>query len=69
MGAETGRVLTWSQRVQIALGAAQGLAYLHEGTERSVIFRDLKAGNILLDHVSQQSLFYFFLTAFLPKLL
>ncbi|CAI5476915.1 unnamed protein product [Closterium sp. Yama58-4] len=41
--------LTWQQRVNVALGAAKGLAYLHEGTERQVIFRDLKAANILLD--------------------
>ncbi|CAI7756393.1 unnamed protein product, partial [Closterium sp. NIES-54] len=41
--------LTWQQRVNVALGAAKGLAYLHEGTEQQVIFRDLKAANILLD--------------------
>lgn len=56
MGAETGLALTWAQRVKIELGAAQRLAYLHEGTHRPVIIiRDLKASNILLDHVSPPS--------------
>eukprot|EP00897_Mesotaenium_endlicherianum_P006253 jgi/Mesen1/5656/ME000286S04872 len=46
---ENGVPLSWVDRVKVALGAAEGLAYLHEGTDRQVIFRDLKAGNILLD--------------------
>lgn len=40
--------LPWSTRMKIALGAAKGLAFLHE-TEKPVIFRDFKASNILLD--------------------
>lgn len=40
--------LPWSTRIKIALGAAQGLAFLHEA-EKPVIFRDFKASNILLD--------------------
>ncbi|KAJ0243117.1 Serine-threonine/tyrosine-protein kinase [Hirschfeldia incana] len=43
-----GCTLTWSKRVKIALDAAKGLAFLH-GAERSVIYRDLKTANILLD--------------------
>ncbi|KAJ0240942.1 Serine-threonine/tyrosine-protein kinase [Hirschfeldia incana] len=43
-----GCTLTWSKRVKIALHAAKGLAFLH-GAERSVIYRDLKTANILLD--------------------
>lgn len=41
--------LSWPKRLQIVLGAAQGLAYLHEELEVQVIFRDLKASNVLLD--------------------
>ncbi|XP_038698858.1 probable serine/threonine-protein kinase PIX7 [Tripterygium wilfordii] len=41
--------LPWTVRMKIALGAAKGLAYLHEEAERPVIYRDFKASNILLD--------------------
>ncbi|RWW39791.1 hypothetical protein BHE74_00054842 [Ensete ventricosum] len=41
--------LPWSSRLQIALGAAEGLAYLHEGMDVQVIYRDFKASNVLLD--------------------
>ncbi|KAK6947485.1 Serine-threonine/tyrosine-protein kinase, catalytic domain [Dillenia turbinata] len=41
--------LPWKTRLQIMLGAAQGLAYLHEGLEVQVIYRDFKASNVLLD--------------------
>ncbi|KAG8071650.1 hypothetical protein GUJ93_ZPchr0006g42738 [Zizania palustris] len=42
-------VLPWNVRLEIALGAAEGLLYLHEGLEVQVIFRDFKASNVLLD--------------------
>ncbi|KAJ6698261.1 SERINE/THREONINE-PROTEIN KINASE PBL12-RELATED [Salix purpurea] len=40
--------LPWSTRMKIALGAAKGVAFLHE-TDKPVIYRDFKSSNILLD--------------------
>ncbi|CAL9210502.1 unnamed protein product [Musa hybrid cultivar] len=40
--------LPWSTRLKIAVGAAKGLAFLHEA-EKPVIYRDFKASNILID--------------------
>ncbi|KAK9705582.1 hypothetical protein RND81_07G067900 [Saponaria officinalis] len=40
--------LPWLTRLKIALGAAKGLAFLHEA-EKPIIYRDFKASNILLD--------------------
>ncbi|XP_028762307.1 probable serine/threonine-protein kinase PBL19 [Neltuma alba] len=41
--------LPWKTRLQIMLGAAQGLLYLHEELEIQVIYRDFKSSNVLLD--------------------
>ncbi|KAB1224694.1 hypothetical protein CJ030_MR2G024680, partial [Morella rubra] len=41
--------LQWKTRLEILLGAAQGLAYLHGGLEVQVIYRDFKSSNVLLD--------------------
>ncbi|XP_076948039.1 putative serine/threonine-protein kinase PBL5 [Bidens hawaiensis] len=38
----------WSTRINIAVGAARGLEYLHDKMKPAVIYRDLKASNILL---------------------
>lgn len=42
--------LPWNVRLKIALAAAEGLAYLHEGLEIQVIYRDFKTSNVLLDN-------------------
>nr|WIL59919.1 nodulation protein [Melilotus officinalis] len=41
--------LDWEARMKIALGAARGLAYLHEDSNPRVIHRDFKASNVLLE--------------------
>lgn len=41
--------LSWDMRLRIALDAARGLTYLHEGMDFQIIFRDMKTSNILLD--------------------
>ncbi|CAL9043176.1 unnamed protein product [Musa banksii] len=41
--------LDWNTRMKIAAGAAKGLEYLHDKANPPVIYRDLKASNILLD--------------------
>ncbi|XP_047320226.1 receptor-like protein kinase FERONIA [Impatiens glandulifera] len=41
--------LTWKERLNICLGAARGLEYLHNNTVQEVIHRDVKGENILVD--------------------
>ncbi|PUZ56996.1 hypothetical protein GQ55_5G393200 [Panicum hallii var. hallii] len=48
LGTRLGGVLSWTQRVKIALSAAQGIEFLHHKTEPCIIHSDIKSSNILL---------------------
>lgn len=41
-------MLSWAQRVKIAVGAAKGLEYLHERVQPKITHRDIKSSNVLM---------------------
>lgn len=47
-GQGPGPALEWCERMEIAIGAARGLSYLHLGCENKILHCDVKPENILL---------------------
>jgi serine/threonine protein kinase len=48
IGAEPGMVLSWAERVNIALSAATGLEFLHKKARPCIVHGHIKSSNILL---------------------
>ncbi|XP_063936273.1 protein STRUBBELIG-RECEPTOR FAMILY 8 isoform X3 [Daucus carota subsp. sativus] len=61
------KVLTWNVRIKLALGIARALEYLHEVCLPSVVHRNLKSANILLDQELNPYLSDCGLAALLPN--
>ncbi|XP_019419335.1 PREDICTED: receptor-like cytosolic serine/threonine-protein kinase RBK2 isoform X1 [Lupinus angustifolius] len=58
--------LNWSLRFKIIMGTAEGLQYLHEGCQRRIIHKDIKASNILLSENFEPQISDFGLSKWLP---
>ncbi|XP_050375073.1 receptor-like cytosolic serine/threonine-protein kinase RBK2 isoform X2 [Argentina anserina] len=59
-------MLNWGIRYKVALGTAKGLVYLHEGCQRRIIHKDIKASNILLAEDFEPQISDFGLAKWLP---
>ncbi|RLN28688.1 putative leucine-rich repeat receptor-like protein kinase [Panicum miliaceum] len=46
---KSGVRLDWRRRLRVVLGAAKGVAYLHELADPPIVHRDIKSSNVLLD--------------------
>ncbi|GMN30037.1 hypothetical protein TIFTF001_049580 [Ficus carica] len=60
-------MLDWNKRVIIIEGITQGLLYLQEYSNHTIVHRDLKASNILLDHQMNPKISDFSMARFLRK--
>ncbi|KAL0317692.1 UNVERIFIED_CONTAM: LRR receptor-like serine/threonine-protein kinase ERL1 [Sesamum angustifolium] len=58
--------LDWETRLKVAVGAAQGLSYLHHDCNPKIIHRDVKSSNILLDENFEAHLSDFGIAKCLP---
>ncbi|PUZ77792.1 hypothetical protein GQ55_1G402100 [Panicum hallii var. hallii] len=61
----TGPLLEWKERMDVAIGAARGLAYLHFSCDQRIIHCDVKPENILLADGGQVKIADFGLAKFL----
>ncbi|KAL0380386.1 UNVERIFIED_CONTAM: PTI1-like tyrosine-protein kinase [Sesamum angustifolium] len=58
--------LDWPRRMNIAVGAAEGIAYLHHYATPHIIHRDIKASNVLLDSDFKAQVADFGFAKFIP---
>ncbi|CAA7018524.1 unnamed protein product [Microthlaspi erraticum] len=63
---EESKALVWNSRVKIALGTARALEYLHEVCSPSIVDKNIKSANILLDSEMNPHLSDSGLASFLP---
>ncbi|KAJ3690158.1 hypothetical protein LUZ61_019322 [Rhynchospora tenuis] len=59
--------LSWKQRLDIMIGVARGLTYLHQEFHVCIIHRDIKSSNILLDDDFQPKIADFGLARLMPR--
>ncbi|XVE88535.1 hypothetical protein DITRI_Ditri19aG0077000 [Diplodiscus trichospermus] len=64
---EYSKPLIWNSRVKIALGTARALEYLHEVCSPSVVHKNIKSANILLDAELNPHLSDSGLASFIPN--
>ncbi|GMH36344.1 hypothetical protein BSKO_04212 [Bryopsis sp. KO-2023] len=58
---------SWPVRLKAMVGAARGLAHLHESTDPAVVHRDFKTANILLDEYGEAHISDFGLSTRVPR--
>ncbi|KAJ8536219.1 hypothetical protein K7X08_034620 [Anisodus acutangulus] len=59
-------LLDWKRRMNVAIGSAEGIAYLHHHATPHIIHRDIKASNVLLDSDFQAQVADFGFAKFIP---
>ncbi|KAL8550192.1 hypothetical protein ACS0TY_008862 [Phlomoides rotata] len=62
-----GESMEWKRRYKVAIGVAEGLEYLHSGSQRRIIHRDITASNILLSGDYEAQISDFGLAKWLPE--